>query len=276
MNEEYQKWLNDRPNYKPLAKWNSGLVQEILDRHPTLDEPFSGFTHRTIVGEPGCGKSIYAYKSVAKVHYTLNGFTKVDEEEESYKFALDNMIFHPIELFDRMLYQKKILRKPALAWILDDASVHFGKQLFDMDRHTYRRLQGAMPTIRTAVTCLLITTPRIQLLAKPLREFFDKKVEIKVIEHFQRPARLARHYEKKFFPDDVRYRMRIPFQDYFSVLCPKPFFDWYFDKKIKAETDYLEKSISYGEPKEKIIEEKIIDIDKGSKEDDEEEPKDEY
>lgn len=242
MNEIYKKWLDSRPNYKHLAKWNSGLVGEVLDRYPTENKPFTGFVHRTIVGDPGAGKSVYAYKLMAKIHYTLNGYTKVDEEEYSYKFSLDNLIYKPDDLFNRMLEQKK-KRQPALAWCLDDASVHFGKQLFDMDRKKYRQLQGAMPTVRTAVTCFLITTPRTHLLAKPLREFFDKKVEIRVIENFQRHPRIARHYHKKYFPDDVRYRMRIPFQDKYSVLVPEPFFGWYLDKKMEAEVDYLDRSI---------------------------------
>jgi hypothetical protein len=257
MNELYQQWLNTRPDYKPLSKWTSGLIEEVLDRYPTPNKPFSGFVNRTIVGPPGSGKSVYAYKLSAKLHYVLNGYTKRDEEEESYKFALDNFIFYPQDLFDRMLEQKK-KRQPALVWCLDDASVHFGKQLFDIDRKIYRRLQGAMPTIRTAVTCLLITTPRTQLLAKPLREFFDYKAEIRVVENFQRTPRIARHYEKKFFPDDTRYRMRIPFQDKYSVLVPEPFFTWYLDKKMDAEIGYLDRSMHGDvvvEPSEKEDEE---------------------
>lgn len=259
MNEIYELWLKDRPNYKPLSKWESGLTSRVLDIHPTLDKPFMGFDHRTIVGNPGTGKSVYAYKVVSKIHYTLNGYTKKDEEEYSYKFALDNIIFHPIDLFERMLEQKK-KRQPALAWILDDASVHFGKQLFDLDRKTYRKLQGAMPTIRTAVSLLLITTPRVHLLAKPLREFFDRKVEIRVLEHFQRSPRLARHYEKWFYPDDVHYRMKIPFQDKFSVLVPEPFYEWYYEKKMKAEIEYLENvDVQKNNENENLIEDEETD-----------------
>ena len=42
----------------------------------------------TISGERGTGKSTYAYKVLAKTYYELNGYTKVDEEEDAYKEAL--------------------------------------------------------------------------------------------------------------------------------------------------------------------------------------------
>ncbi len=238
MNEIFENWLADRPNYKPLHKWNSGFVKLVLDRHPkTKDDPM-GFIHRTIVGDPGYGKSTYSLKLMAKIDYVNNGYTNIDEEEYSYKFAIDNMIYRPSELFAKIDNQRK-LREPAIIWCLDDASMHMGKQLFDNDRKTYRKLQGYIPVIREHVTALLITSPLINLLAKPLREFLRKKVEMKMVAEFSDFRRIGRHYNKKYFPDDIRFRMYVPFQDKFSCLIPQPFYDWYRNKKLNAIDDYL-------------------------------------
>jgi len=238
MNEIYESWLKERPNYKPLRRWDSGFVKLVLERHPkTKDDPM-GFIHRTIVGDPGYGKSTYGLKLMAKIDYVINGYTKIDEEEYSYRFAIDNMIYRPIDLFNKIDTQRK-LREPAIIWCLDDASMHMGKQLFDNDRATYRKLQGYIPVIREHVTALLITTPIVTLLAKPLREFLRKKVEMKMAGEFSDFRRIGRHYNKKYYPDDIRFRMYVPFQDKFSCLIPQPFYDWYRDKKLDAIDDYL-------------------------------------
>ena len=260
MNEIFEEWLKYRTNYKKLKDWKTGLCQLIIDRYPTPENNMtSGFIHRTIVGDPGYGKSTYALKVIAKIHYTMNGFNKIDNEEDSYKYAIDNMIFSPQELFEKMDYQMSV-NKPALVWCLDDASVHMGTQLWEDDRATYRKLRKRMPTIRDKVTGLLITTPQVSLLAKPLREFLRRKVEIKLISEFKSMRRVGRHYEKQYYPDDIRFRMRIPFQDKFSCLIPEPFYAMYRDKKKLACDLYEQK------PPKVIDEEDIDEDDEGDKE----------
>jgi hypothetical protein len=238
MDEVYYQWLKDRPTYKRLRDWNSGLIRLTLDKHPTADNKMTGHVSRVVTGDAGIGKSTYSYKILAKVHYTMNGYTKVDEEEYSYKFALDNMIYRPRQLFDQVRIQRA-LDTPALAWCIDDASVHMGRQLFDQDREGYRNLQGIVPTLREDVTLLLITTINVGMLAKPWREFIRKKVHIQSMGALRDYKRLAKHYEKWYYPDDIRFRINIPFQDKFSCLIPEPFYSWYHKKKMDALNEYL-------------------------------------
>jgi hypothetical protein len=113
-----------------------------------------------------------------------------------------------------------------------------GRQLWDQDRQTYWDLQDNLPTIREDVTCLLITTPKIKSLAKPFRDFFDKKIEMRLEEGIKRFPRRAKHYIKQYYPDDIRFRVYNPYDDRFSCLVPEPFYSWYQDKKMAALRDY--------------------------------------
>lgn len=255
MNEIFNQWLKERPGFKPLKQWNPSLVSLIIDRHPTADNLVSGFIQRIVTGDPGYGKSTFCYKLMAKLDYVVKGYTKIDDEEESYKFALDNLIYRPEELFERVMKQRD-LAEPAWVWTLDDASVHMGRQLFDQDRATYRKLQGIVPTLREDVTCLLITTPATNLLAKPFREFFKRKIELTLTEGGMKQfTRLGKHYEKRFYPDDIRFRIHNPFNDRFSCLIPNPFYGWYLEKKRKALKDYALSIIKKPVIKESGVEE---------------------
>jgi hypothetical protein len=237
MNEIYSEWLKERPTYKKLREWKTGLPPLILKAYQTKDNRNKGNVSRIITGDAGIGKSLYAYKVTAKTHYDFNGYTKTDEEEYSYKYALDNMIYRPRELFSRV---KEQLNKDeqAMIWVLDDASIHMGRQLFDQDREMYRQLQGTIPTLRENVAGVLITTINVGLIAKPLREFIRRKVTVMPLAELDSYRRIAKHYEKWYFPDDVRFRIAINFQDKFSCLCPEPFFSWYHEKKMKALKEY--------------------------------------
>lgn len=237
MIETYSEWLKQRPTYKKLREWKTGLSPLIIKAHQTADNANKGNVSRIITGDAGIGKSCYAYKIMAKTHYDFNGYTKVDEEEESYKYALDNLIYRPGELFDKVRKQLDC-DEQALVWCADDASIHMGRQLFDQDREMYRRLQGTVPTLRENVSGWLITTINVTLLAKPLREFTRRKVHVLPLAELDSYRRIAKHYEKWYFPDDVRFRIAINFQDKFSCLVPEPFFSWYHEKKIAALKDY--------------------------------------
>ena len=239
MNEIYNEWLKYRPNFKHLREWKTGLAPLIIKAHQTKDNINKGNVSRVITGDAGVGKSCYAYKVIAKIFYDFNGYTKVDEEEEAYKQAIDNFIYRPHELFQRV---KEQLDKDeqAMVWCIDDASVHMGRQLFDQDREMYRQLQGTVPTLRENVSGLLITTINTGLIAKPLREFIRRKVHIQPLAEADSYRRIAKHYEKWYFPDDVRFRIAINFQDKFSCLVPEPFFTWYHEKKMKALKEYNE------------------------------------
>lgn len=237
MDEIYTEWLKQRPTYKKLRDWKTGLPPLIIKAHQTKENVNKGSVSRVITGDAGVGKSCYAYKIMAKTHYDFNGYTKVDEEELSYRYALDNIIYRPYELFNRVRQQLE-KDEQALVWCLDDCSIHMGRQLFDQDREMYRQLQGTVPTLRENISGLLITTINVSLIAKPLREFIRRKVHIMPIAELDSYRRIAKHYEKWYFPDDVRFRIAINFQDKFSCLVPQPFFDWYHQKKMEALKEY--------------------------------------
>jgi hypothetical protein len=247
MNEIYKQWLDERPTFKKLRDWKTGLSPLVIKAHQTKgnvnkDNVNKGNISRVITGDAGVGKSCYAFKVGAKIHYDFNGYTKVDEEEYSYKFALDNMIYRPDDLFNRVKQQLDS-DEQALFWIIDDGSVHMGRQLFDQDRESYRKLQGTVPTLRECVAGLFITTISVYLLAKPFREFIRKKVVIQRLAEASSYRCIAKHYEKWYYPDDVKFRMSIPFQDRFSCLVPEPFYSWYHNKKMAALKEYNESII---------------------------------
>jgi len=236
MDEIYNEWLKWRPNYKKLKEWKTGLPPEIIRAYQTKEKETRGNTSRIITGPAGSGKSTYIYKVLAKTHYDFNGFTKVDEEEISYKFALDHIIYRPQELFN--IVKKTLDADEQEIYICcDDASIHMGRQLFDQDRHAYRRLQGTVPTLRENFGGIFLTTIDVGLVAKPWREFIKRKVIIQKLQsaHY---SSLAKHYEKWYFPDDVKFRIAILFQDRFSYLVPNPFYTWYHEKKMNALKEY--------------------------------------
>lgn len=256
MNNIYEEWLSYRPTYKKLREWKTGLPKEIIRAYQTKDRETRGNTSRIITGPAGSGKSTYIYKILAKTHYDFNGCTKVDEEEDSYKYALDRLIYRPQELFNTV---KRTLDadEQDLYICADDASIHMGRQLFDQDRQAYRRLQGTVPTLRENFAGVFLTTIDVGLVAKPWREFIKRKVIIQQLQaqHF---ACMAKHYEKWYFPDDVKFRIAILFQDRFSCLVPEPFYSWYHKKKMAALKEYND-SIMYKPVKESGAEDEEAD-----------------
>jgi len=238
MNEIFHDWIKERPSFKPLREWNPSLIQSIIDKHPTLTNKIHGFMHRIVTGDMGYGKTTLAYKLMAKLDYVVNGYTTIDEEEYSYKFALDNMIYRPNDLFNRM-ERSLDLDQPDYIWTIDDASIHFGRQIYRKDRDTYDTLEDNLPTIREYVTCLIITTPKLNNLAKPFRDFFDKKIKITLEEGgMKNHTRRGKHYFKEYYPDDVHYVIQHPYDDRYSCLVPEPFYTWMHDKKKDALRDY--------------------------------------
>jgi len=230
------------PNYKKLKDWNSGFVEAVLRRHPRNPKDMNGFFGGTITGERGTGKSMYCYKVMAKTYYELNGYSKVSDEEDAYKEALEYMIF------DAKTFLKLILRNKAKRIItpiitLDDASTHFGKYLFQRNPKLNEMLLGETATIREAVTGFLINCPKRAHLTKFLREYDDFKGTVYAIKGYgnqkeRRWQRKVRFYRRDYLPDEQKFRIHIPFQDKFSCYVPEPFYTWYYEKKRKAGIEH--------------------------------------
>jgi len=238
MNEIFAQWYKDRPGKKTLREWNPSIIPAIIERHPKCPDDKYSFIHRLIAGDMGYGKTSLAYLLMAKLDYTINGYTKLDEEENSYIFALNNIIYHPDELFSRMDKQLDI-GLPDWIWTLDDCSIHMGKQLYRQNRKAYDMLEDNLPTIREYVTCLLVTTPRVNNLAKPFRDFFDKKIKITLEEGgITQWTRRGKHYFKEYYPDDIHYVIYHPYDDKYSCLVPQPYYGMLRKKKLDALKEY--------------------------------------
>lgn len=237
-------------NYKSIDDWNSGTVATILRRHP------NGFAGYVIQGERGLGKSMYAYKTMAKTYRMLGEYrdwesgelVRVTNELESYQAALQHMIFSPddlIRLIDYNICNEYIT--PVIC--LDDATVHFNSYLFFVDMHTVILLKGMFDTIRTVLTGLLMTCPKRRNLLRFLQDYDDYKIEIKKVPGNVALDRFARCYQFNYYPDDRKYRVVIPFQDKYSCFVPdgRVYPDWSpYDKYMEKRKAYL-----------KIITEKI-------------------
>ena len=196
-------------NRKRLVDWNSGTVNKILRRHP------NGFAGFVIQGERGMGKSMYAYKVMAKIYQILNEL----DEYDAYAMSLNHMIFSPSDLIGMIKSNlKNSFITPVLC--LDDATVHFNSYKFFVDLHEVILLKGMFDTIRTVLTGLLMTCPTRRNLLKFLKDYDDYKIQILHDEGKVKYNRLARCYRFNWYPDDRKYRVWVDYQDHYSVYVP--------------------------------------------------------
>jgi len=222
-------------NYKKLRDWHCGFYEWVNRRHPHDKKKQNGFMGGFIFGERGKGKSTYTYKVMAKTYYELNGYTTTDDEEDAYKESLQHMIYEPKD-FQKLVIYNKIKRIVTPIICLDDASMHFGKMLHQTDPKLYAALLGQTATVRTSVTGFLITAPKRAHVAKFLREYDDFKGEALIdygAETVDRENwnRKIRFYQWRWYPDERKYNIKIPFQDKYSCYIPESFYNWYIEKK---------------------------------------------
>ncbi len=215
-------------NYKKLQDWNSGMVNKILRKHP------NGFVGFTIQGERGCGKSMYAYKAMAKIYMILEGL----DECSAYEKSLGHMIFEPMALISLI---KKNIKTDYITPVicLDDATVHFNSYKFFTDLYEVILLKGMFDTIRTAVTGLLMTCPKRRNLLCFLRDYDDYKIQIKQApngDNKKSYEKYARCYQFNYYPDERKFKVIVPFQDHYSVYVPDEYYYPYLAKRKK----YLE------------------------------------
>jgi len=92
---------------------------------------------------------------------------------------------------------------------------------------------GQTATIRTAVTGMLITAPKRCHVVKFLRDYDDFKGEafIDMGGGDSNWNRKIRFYKWTWYPDEVKYRVHIPFQDKYSCYIPDEFYLPYIRKK---------------------------------------------
>lgn len=216
------------PRFVKLKDTNSVLAKKILQRHPEQ------FTSATICGERSAGKSMYAYRVMAKVYYELYGCS----EEEAYKHALDHMIFSTEEFqakIDKSIKTGEVI--PALC--LDDATVYFCSYEFFTDMRKVIHLHGMFDLIRTSLSGLLLTCPNRKMLLSFMRNYGDYR--IKVFRTDGHWSRAAIAYLWVYMPDEVKKHIYKPFQDSFSCRMKQEYYDPYIAKRKKALEDMNKK-----------------------------------
>lgn len=229
-------------NYKSLNDWNSGFHNWVVRRHPRQERRQNGFMGGFIFGERGTGKSTYCYKVSAKIYFTLNGYSKREEEADAYKQALETMFFDAKNFRGHLIYNK-IHGEVTPVIVLDDASMHFGNNMHQTNPLMYSAIRADTATIRTAVTGLLINAPRRDHVAKCLRDYDDYKGEAQTVAGSESMTqenwnRKIRFYKWHYYPDEKKYNIKIPFQDKYSCFIPDEYHKWYLRKKKFFEVKY--------------------------------------
>lgn len=250
-------------NYKKLVDWHSGFYNWVNRRHPHNGRRQNGFMGGFIFGERGQGKSTYCYKVMAKTYYHFNGYNNTVDEEDAYKEALRYMLYEPRE-FQRLTSYNKIKHIITPILCLDDASMHFGNMLHQTDNRMYSALMAQTATVRTAVTGFLITAPKRAHVAKFLRDYDDFKGEAFIDKggetlsekhHKENWNRKIRFYRWKWYPDEKKYNIKIPFQDKYSCCIPDEFYHPYEIRKNYFEVKYdIDEATRTGENRDIFIE----------------------
>jgi len=236
-------------NYKKLNEWNSGFHDWVLNRHPSKNNKQNGFMGGFIYGSKGAGKSTYCYKVMAKIYYTINGYNTFDDEIDAYNEALRYMYMDGDLYLDRLIENRiKEIVTPCIC--LDDAGRHFGTQLYKHNPVLYDDMAGSMQVVRDVVTGFLINAPKRSMCAKFLRENDEYKGEA-LSDSGSRWMRRIRFYEWYEYPDEVKRKLQIPFQDRFSCYIPDektvgfPAFENYMEKRryfnIKSDIEMADK-----------------------------------
>lgn len=228
------------PIYRSIDEYKLTLAYRIMQKHP------SGFIGAIIEGERGYGKSSYALKVMAQVYKNILGL----DDEAAWNMALDNVIFSMDDLIKRINNNIETDTVTPV-WCLDDATVHFSSYKFFTNLYEVILIHGMFDTIRTAVTGLLLTCPKRDLLLAALRNYDDFKIEIIMDRDWER---IARGYKIKTTPVGQR-RIYKNFEDSYSCYLPDWIYQKYMVKRkyyLKETNDALQKILGSKEEKKKI------------------------
>ena len=179
----------------------------------------------------GYGKSMYNLKIMAWVYYMLYGCS----EYESYKTALNHMVFTPDHFLDMI---QDAIDKDKLIPVLciDDATVHFSSYLYFINLYQTSLLNATFDTLRTATNCVLVNCPDKHRLLSGLRHYDDYEITIYKKDtgsYYDRKAVGIKWYS---LPDGHR-KFRKAFEDYFSCFVPNKIYDEYLVRRKKYLKD---------------------------------------
>ena len=208
-----------------MDAWDLRLSKYIVNR-----VKHNGFLSAITKAERGYGKSMYNLKIMAYVYHVLNQCS----EDEAWELALENMLFTPDQLLNRIRTNIELdVLTPVLC--IDDAAVHFSSYLYFINLYQTSLLNATFDTIRTSVNSILINCPDKHRLLSGLRHYDDFEVTIYKGKdnYYSRRAVGIKWYS---LPDGHR-KFRKMFEDNFSCFVPNDIYNRYIVRRKKYLKD---------------------------------------
>lgn len=206
--------------------WDLKLAKRMISTRKN-----KGFMSAIAKAERSYGKSTYDLKNMAYMYYIIDELS----EKEAWLKALDNMIFTPDQLMDRV---EQNIADDVISptWCIDDATVHFSSYLYFINLYQASLLSATFDTIRTVVNVLLINCPKKNRLLSGLRNYDDYEITI-----YKRSFAGSAGYQRKavcikwYSLPSGKQKFRKEFEDYFSCYIPT----WIYNKYQVKRKKYL-------------------------------------
>ena len=198
------------------------------------------FMQDITIGERGYGKSTYHLQIMAYVYYHL-----VEKDEtKAWNYALDNLIFRPSDLLQRVEYnENNNIVSPV--WCIDDGAVHFSNKLWWSDWSEAILMDGIFDLIRPVLSCLLINCPDKSRLLGSLQNYlgYEETIYIDKKGGYERQIVGVHWYRQP----SGRKKWRKTWEDNYSCYIPP----WVYEKYSEVRSRYI-----------KVIREKLVDLHK--------------
>jgi hypothetical protein len=233
----------------------SYLAELAANCHKSPMGKFKGFI---VDGELRAGKTTYSIKVMRDIFKILNPGIS---DDDAYDMALAHMNFKLKPFLERVREKQREIKAmlPRIDWsrripvlTLDDASLYAGVDLYFRSQKLYSAFQGTMTTIGTACSALILTAPKVDALAKPIREFYDYlPVRITEYDEYRREATIREWYTAR----SGRLNKRKVAIDQFTPRVPNKHYARYLKDRIELgeeAIDDLLDAVKEGEVKEDI------------------------
>ncbi len=248
----------------PVRPGEFSYVAELACKcHRSRMGKFKGFI---VDGELRTGKTSYSIKVMRDVFNMLYPGHTMDE---AYEWALEHVHFNLKPFLELVREKQREIKAmlPNIDWsrripvlTLDDASLYAGVDLYFKSQKLYSAFQGTMTTIGTACSSLIMTAPKVEALAKPIREFYDYlPVRITEYDEYRRDATIREWYTAR----SGRLNKRRVATDSFTPRIPDKHYAKYLKDRIElGETaiDELLEAVDGGEVKEDIAAKKLKEV----------------
>ena len=206
---------------KPMTEWTLKLSTRMLSKIRT-----NGFMHITVLGERNHGKTYYALKNMALTHYRLNNYTTREDEDNSWNYALDYLIF-TIPQFKKIIKDNRKNRTKVPFILLDDAGSHFDSGLYHRSKALWQMLNICLDTIKDVTNCILVTCPFKKTLTSRLQEYDGFDIQLYLDRGFERYGTCINYWR---LPTQHR-RWAKNFEDHFSCWLPDEVHNRYLDMR---------------------------------------------